>query len=143
MWVELIKKYCGDCEFSTPADAQEIESTEKILKLLLHNDLKAVLMESNGILGEYELGLLWTVDRIKSENLYFRSYEGFKDIYEPFDNLLFFADAGNGDRFTYLIQNGQIHKDIFVWNHEDDSRNWVAPDLISYFEWWLSGKMKI
>ena len=56
----------------------------------------------------------------------------------------FFGDAGNGDQFAYPIQNGKIQRnDIFVWNHEDDSRTWVAPDLKYYIEWWLTGKLSI
>jgi len=62
----------------------------------------------------------------------------------PFDSLLFFADAGNGDHFSYPIQSGIIQKsDIFVWSHEDDSRTWVAPSLEKYLEWCLTGKMKV
>ncbi|WP_162255066.1 hypothetical protein [Paenibacillus sp. Soil522] len=35
----------------------------------------------------------------------------------------FFADAANGDQFAFPILNGKIvKKDIYVWNHEDDSR---------------------
>ena len=62
----------------------------------------------------------------------------------PFVDLLFFADAGNGDQFAYTIQNGRIQKsDIFAWNHENDSRNWVAPNLTRYLEWWLTGELTI
>lgn len=62
----------------------------------------------------------------------------------PFEPLLFFADAGNGDMFAYTVCNGSVRRpDIFVWNHEDDSRTWVAPSLALYLEWWLSGKLKV
>ncbi len=48
----------------------------------------------------------------------------------PFDCLLFFADGGNGDLFGYSILNGIVQRDdIYVWNHENDSRTWVAPSL--------------
>ena len=49
----------------------------------------------------------------------------------PFDNLFFFSDAGNGDLFCYsILKNGIIEKtDIYVWNHEDDSRTWAAASL--------------
>lgn len=30
-----------------------------------------------------------------------------------------------------------------VWCSEDDSRTMVAPSLRFYFEWWLSGQLKI
>ena len=144
MWIELIRSFSKECEFVKPTNIQVIEEVEKEFELLFHNDLKSILLESNGITGEYGLGLLWTIERIKTDNISFRANEDFMDLYMPFDNLLFFADAGNGDQFAYSIQNGQINRnDIFVWNHEDDSRIWVAPDLKKYFEWWMSGKLKI
>jgi hypothetical protein len=63
----------------------------------------------------------------------------------PFDHLLFFGDAGNGDQFAFSIQaDGAIHRpDVFAWNHEDDSRVWVAPTLKVFFERSLAGKIKI
>jgi hypothetical protein len=144
MWVELIKKCTNDCEFNAPANFVIIERAEKELGIEFHKDLRAALMESDGIVGEYGLGVLWTVDRIKSDNLEFRINSDFKDLYMPFDSLLFFADVGNGDQFAYPVQNKKINRnDIFCWNHEDDSRNWVAPDLKTYFEWWLTGKLNV
>ena len=66
-------------------------------------------------------------------------------MYMPLDHLLFIADAGNGDQFAFPISaDGTIHRpDVFVWSHEDDSRRMVAPSLKFYFEWWLSGQLKI
>ena len=62
----------------------------------------------------------------------------------PFDNLIFFADAGNGDQFAFPIVSGEVRQNkVFVWDHEDDSRRWVAPSLQSYLEWWLTGKLGI
>ncbi len=144
MWIEKLKTYTSECNFSPPASLHEIKLFEKELGLPIHEHLKSVLLESNGIIGEYGLGLLWELDRIKTENVGLRTNEDFKDLYMPFDHLLFFADAGNGDLFAYPILNGRITRnDIFVWNHEDDSRKWVAPSLEKYFEWWIKGEMKI
>jgi hypothetical protein len=38
------------------------------------------------------------------------------------------------------FQRGTI---IFVWNHENDSRTWVAPSLEIYLDWWISERLKI
>lgn len=117
MWIEFIKSFSNDCEFKTPAEIDDINEAERELGISFHEDLKAALLESNGIEGEYGLGLLWTVDRIKADNMTFRTNADFKDLYMTFDSFLFFGDAGNGDQFAYPIQNGQIHNnDIFVWN---------------------------
>jgi hypothetical protein len=50
---------------------------------------------------------------------------------------------GCGDQFCFPIISGEVKKkDIVVWNHEDDSRQWVAPDLLTYFEWSSLGQLK-
>ncbi|AAS41993.1 hypothetical protein BCE_3082 [Bacillus cereus ATCC 10987] len=52
--------------------------------------------------------------------------------------------GGNGDLFGYSILNGMVQRDdIYVWNHENDSRTWVAPSLKTFMEWWESGKITI
>ena len=42
--------------------------------------------------------------------LIFRANADFAELYMPFDALLFFADAGNGDQFAYAIQAGAIRR---------------------------------
>ncbi len=63
-------------------------------------------MESDGIEGEYGPGLIWLLDRIVEDNLCFRGHTDFNELYMPFDCLLFFADAGGGDQFAFLINAG-------------------------------------
>lgn len=104
-----------------------------------------LLHETNGVEGEYGLGLVWPVERIVEDNLDFRKNEGFRDLYMPFGHLLFFADAGNGDQLAFPIHaDSLIHRpDVFAWNHEDDSRSWVAPSFEKYLDWWLTGKIEL
>jgi hypothetical protein len=138
MWIELLTGLDLACKFTAPAATNRIAEAEKALKVLFPEELKSILLESNGVLGRYDLDLLWNVDRIRQENLTFRTTTMFKDLYMPFDHLLFFADAGNGDQFAYPVLNGKVRRDdIFVWNHEDDSRSWLVPNLRTYFEWCL------
>jgi hypothetical protein len=107
-------------------------------------DLAEVLLESNGIDGEYGLGLIWPAERIVADNRRFREYRDFRELYMPFDPLLFFADAGNGDQFAFVILDGAVRRpDVFAWDHENDSRTWVAPSLKTYLEWWLTGRLKL
>jgi len=143
-WREFIQSLTSDFAFHSPAILDEVEKVESSLGVLFPDKLKSLLQESDGIEGSYGLGLIWDVERIKKDNLNFRQFPDFKDLYMPFDHLLFFADAGNGDQFAFGILNGEIRNpDIFVWNHEDDSRTWVAPSLDIYLEWWLNGKLKV
>ena len=144
MWLELISKLEQDSNFHSPATLYDVVSVESELEISLPKELKDLLEESNGVEGVYGLGLIWNTERIKRDNLAFRASAHFKDLYMPFDHLLFFADAGNGDQFAFAILNREIRNpDIFVWNHENDSREWIAPSLEKHLEWWLSGKLKI
>jgi len=144
MYRELITAQTGDATFFEPAAQPTLDAAAESLGIALPTSLTNALRESNGIHGEYELGLLWSIDRIVDDNLAFRNNEDFRDLYMPFDCLLFFADAGNGDQFAYVINNGVVRRpDIFAWNHEDDSRVMVAPNLDRYFEWWLNGTITL
>lgn len=144
MWKNAIRSLCASAEFEKPALLNEIVKSEAVLNCKLPSELQECLSESNGIKGEFGLGLVWSLNQILEINVQYRSNSEFKELYMPFDSLLFFADAGNGDQFAYSILNGKIiRNDIFVWNHEDDSRIWVAPNLEKYLEWWLTGKIKI
>ena len=143
-WREFLANIEADVTLHSPASVEEIEKAESSLDVSLPDELKSLLQESNGIDGSYGLGLIWNIERIAKDNLFFRQFSDYKDLYMPFDHLLFFADAGNGDQFAFTILNGKTQKsDVYVWNHEDDSRHWVAPSLDVYFEWWQSGKLKI
>jgi len=144
MWLEFISGLAQDSKFHSPATLNDIINVESALEISLPKELKNLLEESNGVEGVYGLGLIWNTERIKRDNLAFRTSSDFNDLYMPFDHLLFFADAGNGDQFAFAILNKEVRTpDIFVWNHENDSREWVAPSLEKYLEWWLTGKLKI
>ncbi len=144
MWRESIFKLSEDCRFNPPAAFAEILAVEKALAVTLPDELKDLLKETNGVSDKYGSGLIWSAERIQDDNMEFRTISDFKDLYMPFDHLLFFADAGNGDQFAFTILNDEIRRnDVFVWNHEDDSRTWAANSLKHYLELWLSGKLEI
>ena len=144
MWQELIEQHSDAVNVRVGASDSAIRFAERTLIVKFPGDLKTLLLESDGIEGEYGLGLVWPLDRIVEDNLSFRRNTEFKELYMPFDCLLFFADAGNGDQFAFPIHAGGIRRDdVFVWNHEDDSRTWAAPSLSKYLEWWLSGKLTV
>jgi hypothetical protein len=143
-WRQRIAALTAKAEFHEPAAAVALAAAEELLGLRLPPELVSLLQESDGVVGEYGLRLLWSIEQIKEENLKFRKSLDFRQIYMPFDCLLFFSDAGNGDQFAYVVLECQIRRDdIFVWNHEDDSRTWAAPSLSVFYNWWLSGKLKI
>ncbi len=143
MWKITIRSISQNLSFKNPATKNELAEVHKNLQVELPNDLYQLLQETNGVQGEYG-DFIWSASKIKTENMNMRNIVDFKDLYMPFDCLLFFADGGNGDLFGYSILNGIVQRDdIYVWNHENDSRTWVAPSLETFMKWWESGKIKI
>lgn len=144
MWCEFIKALEPKASFRVAATETQLTELEKTLDVSLPVDLKSLLMESNGVLGEFELRLVWTVEEMHQYNSKMRTDPTFVHYFMPFSCLLFFADAGNGDLFAFSIVQGKVGRsDVYVWNHEDDSRTWAAPSLKVYLEWWLNGKLNI
>ncbi|EEL19394.1 SMI1/KNR4 family protein [Bacillus toyonensis] len=144
-WTNFIKSISTDCKFNTPATEATITKIEDMFQVKLPDELKYFLCETNGVeYSEFNLTLVWNTDRIQKENYDMRSEKFFKEMYMPFDSLLFIADAGNGDLFGYRVLNGLIDNyDIYIWNHENDSRTWIAPSLQIFIEWWYEGKISI
>ena len=141
MWTEVIAALPGTAVFRPPASESSLISCATTLGHPLPADLVALLRESDGIEGEYGAGLIWSTQRIASENQSLRVDADLAALYMPFDPLIFIGDAGNGDLFALLSTIDR--PDVFAWNHEEDSRTWVAPSLAKYLEWWLTGKIKL
>ena len=142
MWKKLLDKLTKQATFADPADPQAIHHAQTALELAIPTDLIELLTESNGVKGDYRLDLIWPIERIEADNLAFRRNPEFAQLYMPFDHLLFFADSGDGSQFAFPIQQNEIRKpDIFLWNHETDSRTWVAPNLQKYLEWSIKRKL--
>jgi cell wall assembly regulator SMI1 len=139
MLVEKIQRW-DDVSFRAPASADAIQACEAQLGHRLPDHLRQLLAETNGIEGEYGLGLLWSTQRIASDNAYLRNDADVRDSFMPFAGLVFFADAGNGDQFAVSLSGNH---DVYAWNHEDDSRAWVAPTVMRYLEEWMTGRLKI
>ena len=141
MWRDLVERLEPTASFAQGATDAELAEVEMELGAPLPRDLVSLLKESNGMTGEHGLNLIWSSSRIVSDNLAFRRNRDFAQLYMPFDPLLFFADGGNGDQFALLASIAR--DDVFVWNHEDDSRSWVAPTIGIYLEWWITGRISI
>jgi len=144
MWKTYINSISAEQQFRDPATDAELTIIKEKLKIELPEELKQLYWETNGVFDEFGCPLIWSIDQIVEDNLNYREDEDYKDIFMPFEHLLFFSDAGNGDLFGYAILNGVIQKtDIYVWNHEDDSRTWVASSLKDFIKGWISGDISV
>lgn len=143
MWKEYFKGISEDCTFNKPAFENEIDKVEELFNVKLPEELRQIMLETNGVKGSYDLGMVWSLDLIINENMRYRD-DFFKEYYMPFDNLIFFAESGIGDLFGFpVVRDGFCKDDVFVWNHENDSRKWIAPSVSKYIEWSLNGLIKI
>lgn len=144
MWKEYIQTATTGYHYKNPATDAKTSQIKEKLQVELPQDLLDLLNETNGAFDEYGCPLIWSTDQIVKENLFFRNFEDYRDIFMPFDHLLFFSDAGNGDLFGYAILNGSIQReDIFVWDHETDSRKWIASSLKDFIEGWANGRISV
>lgn len=142
MWKDYISSVSKDYSFKPPASNAEIIQISEELNVKLPNKLFDLYNETNGVFDSFGCPLIWSTSQIVKDNLFFRNFSDYKDIYMPFDQLLFFSDNGCGDLFGYQILNRSIQtEDIYVWNHEDDSRTWVASSLEVFIKGWMTGEI--
>lgn len=144
IWKNTIRSVSTQVYFKNPATEEEWMSIKEALNVDLPLDLLELFKDTNGVFDEFGCPYVWSTNQIIQDNLFFRNYDDYKDIYMPFDHLLFFSETGCGDLFGYPILNGVIQRDdIFVWDHESDSRKWIASSLEDFLEGWISGKISV
>ncbi|CAL9452448.1 hypothetical protein SUDANB32_02462 [Streptomyces sp. enrichment culture] len=129
MWRDLIESF-PSAESDSPADPSLLDRIESELGQSLPSDLRSFLLESDGLTDEYGTDVVWSAQRILDDNMHFRGDEQFRSLYMPFDSLMFFGDNGGGDQFAFV--RVPERNEVFVWDHETDSRNLVSPALESY-----------
>ena len=132
-WGTLLHRVFQDAELSDPVVAKDLGGVEAALGVRLPADLSGCLDETNGASALYGTAILWSAAEIVERNREMRDTEDFRDLYMPFDALLFVGEGGNGDLFGYRVLVGGIKwPDLYRWDHEDDSRTWFARDLEDY-----------
>jgi hypothetical protein len=130
MWKERVGAVCAACAFGPPAGEAALFEAEKQLEVEFPTELRALLLEMDGVQDEYGSGIL-SCEEIVTRNLEMREDFASDESYMPFDHLLFFAEDGGGSLHFYPVQsNGRINRPfIFEWDHETDSRTFVAANL--------------
>jgi hypothetical protein len=134
-------------EFNLPVTENKLFYLQEQFGLKeLPMELQAFYRQTNGVHetmnGEVIGAFIWPVESVVQTNSDYRKNADFKRLYMSFDQLFFFADTGNGDLFGFSTLHGTFARcDVFIWDHEDDSRTWVAPNLEAFIEWRLQGKI--
>ena len=141
--------------FNEPvSESMLIELKEQFGLTQLPEEFESLYRQTNGVedfiyiesLDEliHSMQFIWSVERVIETNTIKRTSEIDKEIYKSFDNLFFFADSGGGDHFGYETVNGTFERpDVYYWDHEDDRRVWVAPNMKAFIEGWVNGTIKV
>lgn len=132
MWREMIVNFGSHADFHHPANEQTLDQIEQHLDQPLPTPLRQLLLETDGLDDEFGTEVVWSAQRILEDNEQFRTEASFRSLYMPFNDLIFFGDNGGGDQFAF-VRNPQ-RNDVFVWDHETDSRNWVSASLEDYLQ---------
>ncbi|MET9413033.1 SMI1/KNR4 family protein [Streptomyces klenkii] len=132
MWREAAGQTFSGAGFQGPVTAAGLAAAEQQLGCRLPAELVSLLQETDGIMGHDGVDTVWPLQRIVEDNLRFWSDGSLASLYMPFGALIFFGDNGGGDQFAFV--RTPPRPDVFVWQHEDDSRRWVARDLRGYLE---------
>jgi SMI1 / KNR4 family (SUKH-1) len=138
VWREMALRVYPDAQFESGVDPRDLDAAASALGEALPPDLGSLLMETNGIIGPDGLDVVWRLARIVEDNRTFRTSSDLAELYLPFDGLLFFGDNGGGDQFAFVLRDNR--RDIFVWDHETDSRYWVAGHLENFLSHALSAQ---
>ncbi|MET7690204.1 SMI1/KNR4 family protein [Streptomyces sp. NPDC005483] len=133
---ETLLEFTG-VELRSAAAEDAVALVEERLGQSLPQSLRSLLEVSDGISADYGVEIVWSAARILAENISLRHNEQLCSLYMPFDPLLFFGDNGGGDQFA-LVRTPE-RDDVFVWDHETDSRNWISPSLDSFLRSSLGG----
>lgn len=129
MWKLKILDLNKDSPFAKlnpPATETQIYKVSSTLKMEIPDELESLLKEVNS-----DGTTFLSTEQIIRDNLFLRELEDFM----PLDVFLFFAENGCGDYFGYSIRkNSEIDNNIFMWDHESDSRKWVAQGLDQFIK---------
>jgi len=112
-----------------------LAEAEDKLGITLPEELKEIYAESDGVFMNTGANTIMPLEDMIAENLDLRDRDQYEDLYMPFDNLLFFGRAGNGDLWAFGIKaNGKIDTlNLYGWDHETDARPWIARDIFDLF----------
>lgn len=146
-WQDFVQNLTETCEFFPSVTEEDIKEVEISLKVNLPNDLRTLLLETNGIYDTHaKIHLIWTLEEIARMNLLLRTQATYAKSYMPLNHLLFFANMGIDDillAFPIAASGDAKNKDIIAWYPIEDSRPVIAFSLKHYLQSWISGKLKL
>ncbi len=143
-WLRGLDSLPDAVSLAEPVDPDALGDAEQRLGLMLPEDLRSLLSETDGLGGAGRGEPVWPVERIAAENVLLRSEGSTPALPDGADDdLLFFGDAGKGQLFAYeLDAGGEISDpDVFIWQPGLGEAVWIASDLQSLLDDWVRGEL--
>lgn len=128
-WKELAVTCISEVRFHSPVNPIEIQKSEISLGRKLPEELSSLYLETDGIFDRTGANIVSPLSDVVGDNLDLWG-DGYKDLYMSLAPLFAFGGPGNGDRFFVPITpNGNYRKRVYLWDHENDSRTWLANGI--------------
>ena len=97
------------------------------LKQVLENFKLWGINPKIGVQDEDENNIIESVDNVIDLNREMNALYQSTNLYMNFDDCFFIGNNGSGDLYFLRVIKGKIDMiDVYIWNHESDSRNWFA-----------------
>jgi SMI1-KNR4 cell-wall len=128
-WKELASKCIDTPRFRKPVTAETVSKAESVLGRSLPKELISIYHETDGIFDATGANIVSSLSDMVDDNLDLWG-KGYEDVYMSLTSLFAFGGPGNGDRFFIPITpNGNYRRGVYLWNHENDSRTWLANGI--------------
>ena len=138
-WRSRLAPFGRAVRLAEPASEGRLDGVARALGVALPAELRALLLETDGVADRHGARLVWPAAEIARQNHELRTMPELRQLYMPFDSLVFFGEAGNGDQFFLRVLDGLVRDaDVYVWEHETDNRVWIAPSLEPFLVEWLA-----
>ncbi|MFE2910849.1 SMI1/KNR4 family protein [Kitasatospora indigofera] len=138
MWVDYARSLDAGIEVRDPVLPGQLAEAERALGCRIPAKLASLLLETDGISGRHGLPVVWNLKAMVEENKALRGTAEFRDLYMPFEPILFFGGGPGGDLFGFVRIPERDHE-VFVWDHETDGRWLVSYGLKDYLQKSLAG----
>lgn len=123
-----------DCRFFPPVLPGALAAAEVALGCPLPEDLKQLYAQTDGLFVHHGTNLVMPLQAAVEENETLRYSPDLRELYMPFNHMLVFGGAGNGDLYFFPMHaDGFLAPEVFIWDHETDSRTFFAANLKSLF----------
>jgi hypothetical protein len=131
---QFIQSRDENCHFNEPVTDEEILSLENFLGFPIGERYKQLLLEFNGFQNQTGTRLLFSVEEaIETTKEMWDKKNGWSEFCLPFQAMYFMGEVGNGDLFFFpIIKNELVDWKIYLWDHEEDSRNLVGFHLQTF-----------